>query len=312
MKIKLLILGSSGMVGSAVLKRFKKNKSYKIYNPPRKKLDLFNYKKIENYLRKIKPQIIILCAAKVGGILANDKYRADFMYENLTIQNNIIYLAYKFNIKKLIFLGSSCIYPRNSKQPIKEEYLLSGYLEKTNDSYAIAKIAGIKMIEAFNKQYGTKFISLMPTNIYGLNDNFHEENSHVVPALIKKIYSSYIKNEKSVRLWGTGKPLRDLLFSDDLAEAIYFITQNYPGSQMMNIGSGEEISIRNLSKIIAKIIGFKGQIIFDKRYPDGTPRKILDNSKIKKLGWKKKYSLKKGLKLTIDWYKYNFDKAKSI
>ena len=234
------------------------------------------------------------------------------MYENLTIQNNIIYLAYKFNIKKLIFLGSSCIYPRNSKQPIKEEYLLSGYLEKTNDSYAIAKIAGIKMIEAFNKQYGTKFISLMPTNIYGLNDNFHEENSHVVPALIKKIYSSYIKNEKSVRLWGTGKPLRDLLFSDDLAEAIYFITQNYPGSQMMNIGSGEEISIRNLSKIIAKIIGFKGKIIFDKRYPDGTPRKILDNSKIKKLGWKKKYSLKKGLKLTIDWYKYNFDKAKSI
>lgn len=312
MKTKLLILGSSGMVGSAVLKRFKKNKSYKIYNPPRKKLDLFNYKKIENYFRKIKPQIIILCAAKVGGILANDKYRADFMYENLTIQNNIIYLAYKFNIKKLIFLGSSCIYPRNSKQPIKEEYLLSGYLEKTNDSYAIAKIAGIKMIEAFNKQYGTKFISLMPTNIYGLNDNFHEENSHVVPALIKKIYSSYIKNEKSVRLWGTGKPLRDLLFSDDLAEAIYFITQNYPGSQMMNIGSGEEISIRNLSKIIAKIIGFKGKIIFDKRYPDGTPRKILDNSKIKKLGWKKKYSLKKGLKLTIDWYKYNFDKAKSI
>ena len=312
MKTKLLILGSSGMVGSAVLKRFKKNKSYKIYNPTRKKLDLFNYKKIENYFRKIKPQIIILCAAKVGGILANDKYRADFMYENLTIQNNIIYLAYKFNIKKLVFLGSSCIYPRNSKQPIKEEYLLSGYLEKTNDSYAISKIAGIKMIEAFNKQYGTKFISLMPTNIYGLNDNFHEENSHVVPALIKKIYSSYIKNEKSVRLWGTGKPLRDLLFSDDLAEAIYFITKNYPGSQMMNVGSGEEISIRNLSKIIAKIIGFKGKIIFDKRYPDGTPRKILDNSKIKKLGWKKKYSLKKGLKLTIDWYKHNFDKARSI
>ena len=274
MKTKLLILGSSGMVGSAVLKRFKKNKSYKIYNPPRKKLDLFNYKKIENYFRKIKPQIIILCAAKVGGILANDKYRADFMYENLTIQNNIIYLAYKFNIKKLIFLGSSCIYPRNSKQPIKEEYLLSGYLEKTNDSYAIAKIAGIKMIEAFNKQYGTKFISLMPTNIYGLNDNFHEEHSHVVPALIKKIYSSYIKNEKSVRLWGTGKPLRDLLFSDDLAEAIYFITQNFPGSQMMNIGSGEEISIRNLSKIIAKIIGFKGKIIFDKRYPDGTQERF--------------------------------------
>ncbi len=312
MKTKLLILGSSGMVGSAVLKRFKKNNLYKIYNPSRKKLDLFNYKKIENYLKKIKPQIIILCAAKVGGILANDKYRADFMYENLTIQNNVIYLAYKFNIKKLIFLGSSCIYPRNSKQPIKEEYLLSGYLEKTNDSYAISKIAGIKMIEAFNKQYGTNFISLMPTNIFGLNDNFHEENSHVVPALIKKIYASYIKNEKSVSLWGTGKPMRDLLFSDDLAEAVYFITKNYHGSQMLNIGSGEEISIRNLSKIIAKIIGFNGKIIFDKKYPDGTPRKILDNSKIKKLGWKKKYSLKKGLKLTIDWYKYNFDKAKSI
>ena len=226
MKTKLLILGSSGMVGSAVLKRFKKNNLYKIYNPSRKKLDLFNYKKIENYLKKIKPQIIILCAAKVGGILANDKYRADFMYENLTIQNNVIYLAYKFNIKKLIFLGSSCIYPRNSKQPIKEEYLLSGYLEKTNDSYAISKIAGIKMIEAFNKQYGTNFISLMPTNIFGLNDNFHEENSHVVPALIKKIYASYIKNEKSVSLWGTGKPMRDLLFSDDLAEAVYFITKN--------------------------------------------------------------------------------------
>lgn len=313
MKKKLLILGSTGMVGSAVLRRAKLlSKKYQILSPNREKLNLFRYDKVKTYLNKHKPDIVILCAAKVGGILANSTYKADFMYENLTIQNNVISISHDIKVKKLVFLGSSCIYPRNSKQPIKEKYLLNNKLEKTNESYAVAKIAGIKMIEAYNQQYKDNFISIMPTNIYGINDNFHHENSHVVPALISKIFKASKKNKKKVYLWGTGKPLRDLLFVDDLSDAIFFLINNYNSADIINVGSGEEISIRDLSKLIANIIGFKGKIIFDKKYPDGTPRKILDNSKIKKLGWKKKYSLKKGLELTIDWYKHNFDKAKSI
>lgn len=309
MKTKILILGSSGMVGSAVLRKAK-NKNFKILSPNRKELDLFQKKKVKKYLEKYNPDLIILCAAKVGGIHANSSYKADFIYENLLIQTNVITSAQETKIRKLVFLGSSCIYPRNTRQPIKEEYLLSGKLEKTNESYAIAKIAGIKMIEAFNEQYKSEYISLMPTNIYGINDNFHSKNSHVVPALIDKIFTAYQKNKKSVILWGTGKPLRDLLDVDDLADAIFFLVDNYKSVEAINIGSGKEISIKNLANLIAKLIGFKGKILFDKKMPDGTPRKILDISKIKKIGWEPKIKLEDGLKKTIDWYKSNLKSVK--
>ena len=311
MKKKLLILGSTGMVGSAVLRRAKLlSKKYQILSPNRKKLDLFKYDKVKTYLNKHKPDIIILCAAKVGGIIANSTYKADFMYENLTIQNNVISISHDIKVKKLVFLGSSCIYPRNSKQPIKEKYLLNNKLEKTNESYAVAKIAGIKMIQAYSDQYKDNFISLMPTNIYGINDNFHPKNSHVVPALILKIYDAYINKKKIVSLWGSGKPLRDLLYVDDLADAILFLAKKYNSPEIINIGSGSEVSINQLAKLISKIIGYKGKIFFDKSNPDGTPRKILDITKIKKKGWKPKTNLKEGFRKTIQWYIYNYNNVK--
>ena len=298
------------MVGSGVLRKSRRF-NYKVFSPSRKELDLFKYNNVKKYFSKIKPDLIIMCAAKVGGIYANSTYRADFIHENLMIQTNVIKLAHDYKVKKLIFLGSSCIYPRNTKQPIREEYLLSGKLEKTNESYAVAKIAGIKMIQAFNFQHKSNFISLMPTNIYGINDNFHHENSHVVPALILKIYDAYINQKKIVKLWGTGKPLRDLLYVDDLADAIFFLAKNYNSSEIINIGSGKEVSIKKLAGIISKIIGFKGKIYFDKINPDGTPRKILDISKIRKIGWIPKTNLETGLKKTINWYIKNYKMIKS-
>ena len=297
------------MVGSSVLRRSNKSK-YNVYSPNRKQLDLFILSSVKKYFKKINPDIVVMCAARVGGIYANSTFKADFINENLLIQNNIITSAHDLKIKKLIFLGSSCIYPRDTKQPIKEEYLLSGKLEKTNESYAIAKIAGIKMIQAYSDQYKDNFISLMPTNIYGINDNFHPKNSHVVPALILKIYDAYINKKKIVSLWGSGKPLRDLLYVDDLADAILFLAKKYNSPEIINIGSGREVSINQLAKLISKIIGYKGKIFFDKSYPDGTPRKILDITKIKKKGWKPKTNLKEGLRKTIQWYIYNYNNVK--
>tara|TARA_B100000575_G_C23086356_1_gene626093 strand:- start:293 stop:1231 length:939 start_codon:yes stop_codon:yes gene_type:complete len=308
-KKNLLILGGTGMVGSSVLRRSNKSK-YNVYSPNRKQLDLFILSSVKKYFKKINPDIVVMCAARVGGIYANSTFKADFINENLLIQNNIITSAHDLKIKKLIFLGSSCIYPRDTKQPIKEEYLLSGKLEKTNESYAIAKIAGIKMIQAYSDQYKDNFISLMPTNIYGINDNFHPKNSHVVPALILKIYDAYINKKKIVSLWGSGKPLRDLLYVDDLADAILFLAKKYNSPEIINIGSGREVSINQLAKLISKIIGYKGKIFFDKSYPDGTPRKILDITKIKKKGWKPKTNLKEGLRKTIQWYIYNYNNVK--
>jgi GDP-L-fucose synthase len=309
MKKKLLILGKTGMVGSSIL-RIASKKYCNILSPSRKELDLFDKKTVQAYFRKQKPDIIILAAARVGGIYANDSYSADFIYENILIQTNVISSAHEEQIKKLVFLASSCIYPKQSKQPIKEEYLLSGKLEETNESYAVAKISGIKMIEAFRRQYNDNFISVMPTNIYGINDNFHNMNSHVVPALISKFYNAVIGKKDKVVLWGTGKAKRDLLYVDDLADAVLYIVNYYNKKELINIGSGEEISIKLLAKKISNIFNYKGKIIFDDKYPDGTLRKLLDISKINKIGWKKKYSLDQGLKKTINWFLKNQKRIK--
>jgi GDP-L-fucose synthase len=309
MKKKLLILGKTGMVGSSIL-RIANKKYFNILSPSRKELDLFDKKTVQAYFCKQKPDIIILAAARVGGIYANDNYSADFIYENILIQTNVISSAHEEQIKKLVFLASSCIYPKQSKQPIKEEYLLSGKLEETNESYAVAKISGIKMIEAFRRQYNDNFISVMPTNIYGINDNFHNMNSHVVPALISRFYNAVIGKKNKVVLWGTGKAKRDLLYVDDLADAVLYIVNYYNKKELINIGSGEEISIKLLAKKISNIFNYKGKIIFDDKYPDGTLRKLLDISKINKIGWKKKYSLDQGLKKTINWFLKNQKRIK--
>ena len=308
MKKKLLILGSTGMVGSSLLRIAKKKRIYKILNPNRKKLDLKKFNQIVRYLKKFKPDVIVNCAAMVGGVHSNNTKPAQFIYNNLVIQTNLIHAAYKGKIKKLIFLGSSCIYPRNSKQPIKEDYLLSGYLEKTNEPYAIAKIAGIKMCEAYRREYGCNFISVMPTNLYGINDNFDKYDSHVMPALIRKFAEAKESNANEVEIWGTGKPKREFLFVDDLAEAILTIDKKYNDIKPINVGFGEDISIKKLSYKLKKLFKFNGKIKFNKDFPDGTPRKLLDVRQIEKLGWRPKTSLEKGLIKTMNWYKKNYIK----
>ena len=306
MKKKLLILGSTGMVGSSLLRIAKKKRIYKILNPNRKKLDLKKFNQIVRYLKKFKPDVIVNCAAMVGGVHSNNTKPAQFIYNNLVIQTNLIHAAYKGKIKKLIFLGSSCIYPRNSKQPIKEDYLLSGYLEKTNEPYAIAKIAGIKMCESYRREYGCNFISVMPTNLYGINDNFDRYDSHVMPALIRKFAEAKKSNAKEVEIWGTGKPKREFLFVDDLAEAILTIDKKYNNVKPINVGFGEDITIKKLSYKLKKLFKFNGKIKFNKDFPDGTPRKLLDVRQIEKLGWRPKTSLEKGLIKTMNWYKKNY------
>jgi len=298
---KLWLPGYSGMVGSALLRKLTKL-NIKVLKTNSKNLDLLNYNKVFKFIKKNKPDTVILSAAKVGGIYANNTYPADFIFDNLKIQINVLDACRINRVKKLLFIGSSCIYPKNSKQPIKEEYLLTGNLEKTNQWYAIAKIAGLKMVEALRIQYKCNYISIMPTNIYGINDNFHSMNSHVVPALIKKIYNSKINNKKYVKIWGTGKALRDLLYVDDLADAIILLIKKYNKFGHINCGSGKEISIKKLSILISNILDYKGKIVFDKNYPDGTLKKKLETTKIKKLGWKPTTSLKNGLTKTIDWY----------
>ncbi len=304
-KKKILILGSSGMVGSSIVRNINKKK-YQLLTPRRKELNLFYSEKVIKYFLKKKPDTVILAAAKVGGIYANSNFPADFIHENLKIQNNIIEACNQIKNIKLIFLGSSCIYPRNCKQPIKEEYLLNGSLEKTNEPYAIAKIAGIKMIQAYRSQYKKNYIALMPTNIYGPNDNFDEMNSHVIAGLIKKISDAKIKKKKTVKLWGSGKPLRDFLYVDDLAKAIILLMERYNGEGIINIGSGEEISINKLALKIKKKLNYNGKILFDRNFPDGTPRKILDINKIKKFRWRPTISIDEGLSLAINDYKKNF------
>ena len=298
-KKKIFIAGHKGMVGSAVLRCFK-DKGYKnLITAGKNKLNLLNQKETENFFIKKKPDFIIIAAAKVGGILANKNFKANFIYENLMIQTNIIHSAYKIGVKKLIFLGSSCIYPKFSKQPIKEEYLLSGSLEETNDAYSVAKIAGVKMCEAYNKQYNLNYISLMPTNLYGPNDNYDDSNSHFFPALIKKIYLAKKNNKKEIIIWGSGKAKRELLYVDDIAEACEFFLNKKTKHTLINIGSGEEKSINNYAKFIMKKLDVKLRIKHDKTKPNGTPRKKLDYRLAKKYGWNPRFNLDKGFRITF-------------
>ena len=297
-KSLIFVSGHNGLVGSSVVRRLKFHGYNNIICRTRKELDLKNQLKVFNFFKKNKINAVINAAGKVGGIYANNKYRADFIYDNIAIQNNIIHACYENKIINLIFLGSSCIYPRDAKQPIKEKYLLSGPLEKTNEPYAIAKISGIKMCESYNFQYKTNYKCLMPCNLYGPNDNYNLENSHFLPALISKIYSAKIKKKKYFELWGTGKPKRELMFVDDLADACIFFLNKKTKETLINIGSGNEMKIIEYAKLIIKILKADLQIKFDPSKPDGTPRKIVDTKIAKKYGWKSKISFEKGLKLT--------------
>ncbi|MEP7279403.1 MAG: GDP-L-fucose synthase [Bacteroidota bacterium] len=294
---KIYIAGHNGMVGSAI-RRNLENKGYRnLIMRSSTELDLRNQQAVFEFFEKEKPEFVFLAAAKVGGIVANNTYRADFLYENLLIESNIIHTAWKNGVKKLLFLGSSCIYPKLAPQPLKEEYLLTGALEETNEPYAIAKIAGIKLCEAYHDQYGANFISVMPTNLYGKRDNYHPSNSHVLPGLIRRFHEAAEKNAAEVVVWGTGTPRREFLYADDLAEACFFLMQTYNQRELINIGTGQDLSIADLAKIIKDTTGFKGNIVFDKTKPDGTPRKLMDVSKLHALGWHHSVSLTDGIKL---------------
>lgn len=309
---KIFVAGHNGLVGTAITKALLSKGYTNLLLKTRSELDLTDTLKVENFFQKEKPEYVFLAAAKVGGIVANNTYRADFIYQNLTIQNNIIYSAYKNKVKKLLFLGSSCIYPKNSPQPMKEEYLLTDTLEYTNEPYAIAKIAGLKMCEAFNLQYGCNFVSVMPTNLYGENDNFDLNTSHVLPALIRKFYEAKINGSTSVVVWGSGKPRREFLHSSDMAEGCIYVMENIDFNKLsngneirnthINIGYGSDVSIAELASLIKNIVGFDGEIIYDNSKPDGTYQKLLDTSKLNALGWKPKIKLEEGIKKVFEWY----------
>ncbi|MFZ4797163.1 MAG: GDP-L-fucose synthase family protein [Bacteroidia bacterium] len=299
---KIYIAGSNGMVGSAVVRKLQAEGFTNLITKSSKELDLTNQLAVANFFETEQPDYVFMAAAKVGGILANNTFRAQFLYENLMIQNNVIHQSYVNNVKKLMFFGSSCIYPKLAPQPLKEEYLLTSVLEETNEPYAIAKIAGIKMCEAYRNQYNCNFISVMPTNLYGYNDNYHPENSHVLPALIRRIHEAKTQNLSSVSIWGTGNPMREFLFVDDLAEAAFMLMQNYNESQFLNIGSGNDISIKDLAYTIKNILKYEGTIEFDTSKPDGTPRKLMDVSKVNALGWKPKIELEQGISLAYQDY----------
>lgn len=300
MKKKILIAGQEGMVGSAIYNSLKKVKSYKIINCPRKKLDLTNSKSVEKWFKKNKPQIVINCAGKVGGILDNSKYQDEYLYINTTIGLNLVKMSLKYNVKKLINLGSACIYPKKTNQPIKEEYLLSSYLEKTNEGYALAKITGVRLAKYYNEKFSTKIICPMICNIYGTNDNFDFRNSHVLSALIRRFVEAKKSNQKKVVLWGSGNPKREFMHVSDAAKSLIFLMKNYNKVDPINVGTGKDLSINQLARKISKIVGYKGKVLWDKTKPDGVKRKLLDISKFKKLGFKNKVSLDDGIKLTIN------------
>lgn len=304
---KIYIAGHRGLVGSSILRLLEKEGYKNIIVKTHKELDLTRQADVEDFFKKERPEYVFLSAAKVGGILANSTYPAEFIYQNLAIAINVIHASYLYGVKKLLFLGSSCIYPKLCPQPIKEEYLLSGYLEKTNEAYAIAKIAGLEMTKFYREQYGCDFISAMPTNLYGPNDNFDLKNSHVIPALIRKFHEAKVNNKPQVEIWGTGTPRREFLYIDDLASALLFLMENYSDSTHINVGTGEDISIAELAEFVKKITGYKGEIVYDSSKPDGTPRKLLDVSRIKNMGWQPKYSLEEGLRLTYEWFNKNYE-----
>ena len=298
--------GQSGLVGSAIVRNLKQKGYKNIITKTRQELNLLEQNLVEDFFKKVKPQYVFLAAARVGGIMANKTKKAEFIYENLQVQNNIIYNAWKYGAKKLLFLGSSCIYPKHSPQPIKEEYLLTGKLEETNDAYAIAKIAGITMCQSFNQQYKTNFISVMPTNLYGPNDNFDLETSHVLPAMIRKFHEAKVHNKKDVTLWGTGEVYREFLHVNDLADACVYLMETYDGSEIINIGCGEDITIKELAELIKDVVGYKGKIVWDTSKPNGTPRKLLHVERLEKLGWKPSMSLKEGITQTYQWFLQNY------
>jgi GDP-L-fucose synthase len=300
---KIYIAGHRGMVGSGLERKLRKEGYNNIVTRTSAELDLRNQQGVNEFFEKEKPAYVILAAAKVGGIHANNTYRAKFIYDNLMIEANIIHAAYLNKVTKLLFLGSSCIYPKMAPQPLKEEYLLSGYLEPSNQPYAIAKIAGIELCDSYRVQYGCNFISAMPTNLYGTNDNYHPENSHVLPALIRRIVLAKNNNEPNVVIWGTGTPRREFLHVDDLADACYFLLNNYNQAGIINIGSGIELSIKELAELISMEVGYYGQLVFDTSKLDGTPRKLMDSAKINKLGWMPSIKLKDGIKQTINEFK---------
>ncbi|PWW08481.1 GDP-L-fucose synthase [Paenibacillus cellulosilyticus] len=302
---KIYIAGHRGLVGSAILRRLEREGYTSLVYRTSSELDLRNQQEVERFFEQEKPEYVFLAAAKVGGIVANNTYPADFIRDNLMIQNNIIDASYRTGIKKLLFLGSTCIYPKFAPQPMKEEHLLTGILEPTNEPYAIAKIAGIKMCQSYNRQYGTKYISAMPTNLYGENDNFDLQSSHVLPALMRKFYEAKESGSPYVEVWGTGTPKREFLYSDDLADACVFLMNNYEDSEIVNIGVGEDVSIRELAETIGRIVGYTGNIRFDETKPDGTPRKLVDVTKINGLGWKASISLEEGIRRAYNWFLEN-------
>lgn len=303
---KIYIAGHRGMVGSAIFRKLEKEGYSNLLTRTSSELDLRDQKAVTDFFLKEKPDYVFLAAAKVGGIIANNTYRADFLFDNLSIQNNVIHQSYLNGVKKLMFLGSSCIYPKHAPQPLREEYLLTGLLETTNEPYAIAKIAGIKMCDAYRSQYGCNFISVMPTNLYGFNDNYHPQNSHVLPALIRKFHEAKLNSADHVTILGTGSPMREFLFSDDLANACYYLMQNYDEPGMINVGTGEDITIKELALLIQKIIGFEGDLVFDPSRPDGTPRKLLDVSKLHNKGWKHEVDLEQGIRMVYDDFRKNY------
>jgi GDP-L-fucose synthase len=293
---KIFVAGHRGMVGSAILANLKSKGFQNIVVRTSSELNLINQEDVAEFFQKEQPEYVFLAAAKVGGIIANSTYKADFIYENLMIQNNVIHQSYKHGVKKLMFLGSSCIYPKMAPQPMKEEYLLTGLLEETNEPYAIAKIAGIKMCDAYRDQYNCNFISVMPTNLYGFNDNYDLQNSHVLPALLRKFHEAKINNDDEVMVWGTGSPLREFLHATDMADACVYLMQQYNDKGFVNIGSGKEITIKDLAYLVKDIVGYQGKVTFDTSKPDGTPRKLMDESKLTQLGWTASISLEDGIR----------------
>jgi len=303
---KIYVAGHNGMVVSSIVRQLKSNGFTNLLVRTSKELDLTNQQAVNSFFETEKPNYVFLAAAKVGGIHANNVYRADFLYQNLMIEANVIHAAYLNKVTKLLFLGSSCIYPKMAPQPLKEEYLLTGFLEATNEPYAIAKIAGIKLCESYRRQYGCNFISAMPTNLYGPNDNYDLNNSHVLPALIRKFHTAKVENQLQVEIWGTGTPLREFLHVDDLAAACLFLMKNYNEELFVNVGSGTDISIKDLALLVKKTVGYKGDLVFNTSKPDGTPRKLMDVSRINQLGWKHNISLEKGIKTVYEEVKDTF------
>jgi GDP-L-fucose synthase len=307
---KIYVAGHKGLVGSAIVRVLQVNDYTNLLLKSSRELDLRRQTDVEAFFAQERPEYVFLAAAKVGGIGANNTYRAEFLYDNLMLEANVIHSAYQTGVKKLLFLGSSCIYPKLCPQPMHEDYLLTGFLEPTNEPYAIAKIAGLKLCENYCRQYGVNFISAMPTNLYGINDNFDLANSHVLPALIRKFHEAKLSNAPAVEIWGTGTALREFLFVDDLADALLFLMQHYDQQDFINVGTGEEVSIRELALTIQAIVGYSGELQFDSTKPDGTPRKLLDTTRLQQLGWQPKTSLKEGIERTYQWFQERYGKLR--